>query len=175
MPESAISSPMIVVRRIREKSRIGASGSLGGGASSRAPASRRPGEGRGPWPPRGSPTRPGSDPPAGGALLRAREKHDAEHDEQGLSRAGRQDEGESLYQVVVDPAALLYRGGQGGEVVVGEDDVRRLPGDVRARHPHRRADAGLLEGGSAVDAVAGHGHDLAPILQALHEPELVLG
>ena len=87
----------------------------------------------------------------------------------------RQHEGEGLYQVVVDPAPLLDGRRVRGEVVVGEHDVRRLLGDVRARDTHGYPDVGLLEGRGVVCPVAGHSHDLVLRLQAPDQPELVLG
>ena len=49
-----------------------------------------------------------------------------------------------------------------GEVVVGQDHVGGLAGDVGAGLAHRDADVGGLERRRVVDAVAGHRDDLAP-------------
>ena len=39
---------------------------------------------------------------------------------------------------------------------------------------HRHTDVGLLDGGRVVYRVARHRHDLAAVLEALDEPQLVL-
>ena len=61
-----------------------------------------------------------------------------------------------------------------GEVVVGEDHVRRLLGDVGAGDAHRDADVRRLQRGRVVDAVAGHRDDPAVGLQRVDDPQLVL-
>ena len=63
----------------------------------------------------------------------------------------------------------------GGEVVVLQDHVAGVLGDVGAGDAHRDADVGLLERGRVVDAVAGHRDDLAIALQRLDDAQLVLG
>ena len=85
-----------------------------------------------------------------------------------------QHERERLDEVVVDAAALLDRGAQGREVVVGEHHVGGLLGRRGAAAPHRDADVGLAQRRRVVDAVAGDGDDLAARLQRPHEPQLVL-
>ena len=99
----------------------------------------------------------------GAAVGREREHRDG--DDQRLADARRQDERERLDEVVVDAAALLDRGAQRREVVVGEHHVRRLLGRGRAAPPHRDADVGLAQRRRVVDAVAGDGDDLAARLQ----------
>ena len=74
----------------------------------------------------------------------------------------------------VDVSAEVDGAHEGGEVVVGEDDLGGLLGDLRAA-AHGDADVGLLEGGGVVDGVAGHGDDLAGFLHQPGEAELVLG
>ena len=64
-------------------------------------------------------------------------------------------------QVVEDAPAQADRRHDGGEVVVGHDQRRRLAGHVGAAPAHRHADVGRLERRRVVDAVAGHRHDLA--------------
>ena len=66
-----------------------------------------------------------------------------------------------LAEVVGDAAPEAHGGDDGGEVVVGEHERRRLAGDVRAAPAHGDADVGGLERGRVVHAVAGHGHHLA--------------
>ena len=63
---------------------------------------------------------------------------------------------------------------QGGEVVVGEDELAGLLGDLRAA-AHGDADVGLLQRGGVVDGVAGHRHDLTGLLHQPGEADLVLG
>ena len=55
------------------------------------------------------------------------------------------------------------------EVVVEQHEIRRLPRDIRAALPHGDADVGGLERRRVVDAVAGHGDDLAVGLQRLDQ------
>ena len=62
-----------------------------------------------------------------------------------------------------------------GEVVVEQHEVRRLAGDVGAGPAHRDADVGLVQGGTVVDAVAGHRHDVSPGAQGPGDAQLVLG
>ena len=66
-----------------------------------------------------------------------------------------------LHEVVVDAAAALDRGDDGGEVVVGEDHVAGFLGHLRAGDAHRDADVGALERRGVVDPVAGHRDDVA--------------
>jgi hypothetical protein len=71
--------------------------------------------------------------------------------------------------------AFLHRGDDGGEVVVQQHHVGGFLGNVGAGDAHGHADVGLLERRRVVDAVAGHGHDVAAVLQRLDDLELVLG
>ena len=80
----------------------------------------------------------------------------------------------NLRNVVVDAPSGLDRRGYGGEVVVGEDHGGRLAGHVGARAAHRHADVGPAQRGRVVDAVAGHGDDLALGAQRVGDPELGL-
>ncbi len=45
---------------------------------------------------------------------------------------------------------------------------------MRTGNAHGQANVGLLQGGRVVGAVAGHRHDVAQLLQQLHQMELVL-
>ena len=80
-----------------------------------------------------------------------------------------------LAHVRVDGAPLADGGDDRGEVVVGDDDVRRLFRHVAAALAHGHADVGGLQGRGVVDAVARHGHDLPEGLEAGHDGELVGG
>src|SRR5690606_21445834 len=82
---------------------------------------------------------------------------------------------DELADVVVDAAAFLHRGDDGGVVVVGQHHVRGFPGDVGARAAHGDADVGLFHRGRVVDAVTGHGHDLPGPPQRPHDAQLVVG
>ena len=104
-----------------------------------------------------------------------RERQDRDRDDQRLPEARREDEAQRLDEVVVDAPALLDRGPQRAEVVVGEHHVGRLLGRGAAAAPHRHADVRLPQGGSVVDAVARHRDHLALRLQRADEAELVLG
>ncbi len=73
------------------------------------------------------------------------------------------------------PAAFLDGGGDRGEVVVEEHEVRDLSADVAPSLAHGHPDIGTLEGGRIVDPVAGHGDDFAPVLESVDECQLVLG
>ena len=86
-----------------------------------------------------------------------------------------EDVADELADVVVDPAARLDGGGDGGEVVVGEDHGGRLAGDVGARAAHGDADVGAAQRGRVVDPVAGHGHDLALGPQRVGDAQLCFG
>ena len=119
-----------------------------------------------------------------GAEVHAKDEHGAER-ERALERDVREERGDlrdvgrervrdRLLEVVENEAALLHAVDDGGEVIVEEDHVRRLLGDVRSHDAHRDADVGLLERGSVVDTVAGHGNDLAAALVVLDDDELLL-
>jgi hypothetical protein len=56
-----------------------------------------------------------------------------EHDDAGQAAGEQQQNG--FFQVSVDDATLFNRGRYGGEVVIRDDDVRGLLGDVSARQP----------------------------------------
>ena len=97
-----------------------------------------------------------------------------EHD-QDLAQVAGQQEVDELADVVVDAPAFLDGGHDRGEVVVGDDHVRDFLGHVRPGDAHGDTDVGLLDRGRVVDAVAGHGHDLALAPPGPDGPELVLG
>ena len=80
-----------------------------------------------------------------------------------------------LDDVVVDGAAPLDGADDGGEVVVGEHHVAGFLGDLGAGDAHGHADVGPAQRRGVVHAVAGHGHDVAPALERLDDPHLVLG
>ena len=104
----------------------------------------------------------------------AGEHHAGEHRQQ-LAGVGGQQVEQILADVVVDAAAFLDRLDDAGEVVVGQHHVGGLLGDVGAGDAHGDADVGGLERGRVVDAVAGHGDDMALALQRADDAQLVFG
>ena len=78
-------------------------------------------------------------------------------------------------QVVVDRAAFFDRVRDGREIVIREHHVRGLLGDLGALLAHGDADIGALQRGRIVDAVPGHGHDMAVGLNAADQAQLMLG
>ena len=85
--------------------------------------------------------------------------------DEGEDEAGQHDhlDPDVLHQVVVEAAAALDRGHDRGEVVVGEDHLGRVLGDLGAGDPHGHADVGAGQRRRVVHAVAGHGDDVAPV------------
>ena len=77
--------------------------------------------------------------------------------------------------VVVDGSSLLNSLHDGGEVVVGEDHVGGLRGDLSAGNAHGDSDLGLLESRGVVDSVSGHRNDLVHFSEELDELSLVGG
>ena len=71
-------------------------------------------------------------------------------------------------------AALADGADDRREVVVGEDHVRRLLGDVGAGDAHRDADVRRLQRGRVVDPVAGHRDDPPVRVERVDDPQLVL-
>ena len=84
-----------------------------------------------------------------------------------------QHEADVLGQVVVELAALLHRAHDRGEVVVNEDHAPGVLGDLRAA-AHSDADVRGLDRRRVVDAVAGHRHHVALLLERVDEQHLVL-
>ena len=82
---------------------------------------------------------------------------------------------QELADVPVDRPPLLDSSDDRREVVVGEDDVSSLLGDIGPGDSHGDPDIRGLERGGVVDAVTGHRDHLATSLQRLDDPELVLG
>ena len=104
------------------------------------------------------------------AMLNKRRAEEGQHEDDQQH----QDEADVLGQVVVDLAALLDGEHDGGEVVVGQDHPAGVLGHLGAG-AHGDADVGRLDGRGVVDAVAGHGDDLALLLQRVGQQHLVLG
>ena len=71
---------------------------------------------------------------------------------------------DALADVGINAPSLFHRRHDGGEVVIGEDHVRRPLGHVGAGLTHGAADVRHLQGGGIVDPIAGHGHHLTGTL-----------
>ena len=113
--------------------------------------------------------------PASSRRFEERGAGDADGDEEHERDVGGEQEPDELEDVGVDAAALFDRGGDGGEVVVEEHEVGDLAADVAASLAHGDADVRPFQGGGVVDAVSGHGDDLAVGLEGVDEGEFVLG
>mmetsp|Transcript_6102 Transcript_6102/g.17879 ORF Transcript_6102/g.17879 Transcript_6102/m.17879 type:complete len:558 (-) Transcript_6102:1715-3388(-) len=90
-----------------------------------------------------------------------------------FANVARDEEAYERLHVGVDAPPFLDGAHDGGEVVVGEDHVGRLLGDLGPRHAHGDADGGLLEGGGVVHSVPRHGRDLPLRLEHPHQFLLV--
>ena len=95
--------------------------------------------------------------------------------EQGadFTRAAGHDVADELEDVAVNPAAVPHGFHNGSEVVVEQNHVGRFLRYLGAVDAHGDADVGILERGRIVYAVAGHGHELVPGLQRLHDAQLL--
>jgi hypothetical protein len=82
---------------------------------------------------------------------------------------------EELPHGVVDVPAPLDGLDDGSKVIVEQDDIGGLSGDLGPGVAHREADVGPLERGRVVGPVAGHGDHLPVLDQADHHRVLVLG
>ena len=81
---------------------------------------------------------------------------------------------DGLFDVGIDAPPLLHRLDDGGEVVVGEDHVRRALGHIGACDPHGAANVRHLQRRGVVYPVAGHGNHHALLLPRLHNAHFVL-
>ena len=99
---------------------------------------------------------------------------DIGHDGPELAEgAGGQEVADGFLEVVEDHAAVedgLHNGGEGFQ----QDHIGGFDGDVGAA-ARCDADVGLLEGGSVVDAVARHGHEVFPCLVFLDDAQFLFG
>ena len=80
----------------------------------------------------------------------ARAEEDRRQDDEAFPQVGGQRPGDELDQVVEDAATLLDGGLDGGEVVVREDHVGRLFGDVRAVMPMAMPMSACLRAGASL-------------------------
>ena len=122
-----------------------------------------------------------------GTEVESEDLQDAERERNATARQCPHDEGRELRDVVGEVvreeaadvrerrATLLDRRDDRREVVVQQHEVGGFARDVRADTSHRDADVRLLERRAVVDAVAGHRDNVAPRLQRLRDPQLLLG
>ncbi|AUX37512.1 uncharacterized protein SOCE836_097370 [Sorangium cellulosum] len=101
-------------------------------------------------------------------------QEDVEKERDELRDVAREHIAHEAADILLDGPPFLDGRHDRGEVVVGEDDVRRLLGHLRAAQPHGHADVGGAERGGVVHAVAGHHDHLAGPPQHLHHPQLLL-
>src|SRR6516225_8570282 len=81
---------------------------------------------------------------------------------------------DSLLEVVKDPPAHAHCMNDRREVVIKENQVRRLPGDVCTSQAHGDSDVGRLKRWRIVDAVPGHGHHVTRFFERLDEAKLLV-
>ena len=105
---------------------------------------------------------------------RQAQQHRAEDDENFSGVAGEQEVYE-FADVGIDDPSLLDRRDDACIIVVGENHVRRLLGDIRPGDAHGDPDVRPLQGRSVVHAVTGHRHDVISRLQSIDDSRLVLG
>mmetsp|Transcript_8199 Transcript_8199/g.20312 ORF Transcript_8199/g.20312 Transcript_8199/m.20312 type:complete len:249 (-) Transcript_8199:2161-2907(-) len=96
-------------------------------------------------------------------------------DGKDLSNVGRNHVSDERLHVGVDGSSLFDGRNNRRKVVVGQDHVRGLLGDLRSGNSHGNPDRGLLEGGSIVDSISGHGGDFSTRSKNLHQQLLVPG
>src|SRR5690606_33659507 len=101
-----------------------------------------------------------------------RENH-AEEDREHLAHVGGEQVAQELADVLEDLPPFPYGANDGGEVVVGENHVRRFLGDLGASDAHGDSDVGRLQRWRVVDAIACHRHDFAVGLKCVDDPQLV--
>ena len=109
----------------------------------------------------------------GGEEIEAVQRQGDDEDGQDLGEVGGEEEEDGLFDVGKDVPPLAHGGDDGGKIVVGDDHVGGVFGDVRPRDAHGDADIRAADTGRVVDAVARHGDDFARRLQPLHDQALV--
>ncbi|MBS6355742.1 MAG: MerR family transcriptional regulator, partial [Oscillibacter sp.] len=93
---------------------------------------------------------------------------------QNARRVAGEQELDGLLDVGVDVPAVLDGLDDGGEVVVRQHHAGGVLGHLGAGDAHGHADVRLLQGRGVVDAVAGHGHQIPPLLPGPDDADLVL-
>merc|ERR550534_3462114 len=110
-----------------------------------------------------------------GAKGQGHVSEDEEEEGGDLGDVGGQSVSNGLLQVIEDQPALLNTSDNGGKVVVEQDHVSGLLGDVGAGDTHGNTDVSLLQGRRVVDTISGDGNDGAHPLATLHNNQLLLG
>ena len=85
----------------------------------------------------------------------------------------REQEMHAFTHVCVDCPPFQDRLLDGREIVVREDHVRALAGDIRPVFAHGDADVRGFEGRGVVHPIPRHGHDVAVCLQGFHDVDFV--
>ena len=101
--------------------------------------------------------------------------HHAGRHEQELACVTAKQVLQGLLNAVVDAPTLLHGSDDRLKVVIRDDHVRGLFGDLCPGLAHGDADVCALDGRCVVHTIARHGHDGAVGLQGTDDPQLVLG
>merc|ERR1719394_1383936 len=80
-----------------------------------------------------------------------------------------------FFQVVKDKTTLLNTSDDGGKVIIKQDHVSSLFGDVRSSNTHGNSNISLLESRRIIDTVSGDGHNGSHPLTTLNNDQLLLG
>ena len=76
--------------------------------------------------------------------------------------------------VVINAPSFAHSGNDGGKIVIGQNHVGHIFGYVGAGNPHANADVGVFDGRGVIDAVSGHGGNLAFFAPGVDDSRLVL-
>ena len=95
------------------------------------------------------------------------------HEDDHLVDGGREQEQEELLKIGVNQAALFDGAHDGGEIVIGDDDACGALGNFGSGQSHGDADIGPCESWGIIDAVTGHGDDVALGLEGLDDAEFL--
>src|SRR5215813_14921659 len=85
-----------------------------------------------------------------------------------------EDEPDCLTEIIVDTSAKPNSLYNRPEIVVEQDDGGCLAGYIGAAPPHGDPNVRRLQRRGIVDAIAGHGDDLALRFQTVHDPKFLL-
>src|SRR5262249_5607149 len=85
-----------------------------------------------------------------------------------------EDEPDCLTEIIVDTSAKPNSLYNRPEIVAEQDDGRCLAGYIGAAPPHGDPNVRRLQRRGIVDAIAGHGDDLALRFQTVHDPKFLL-
>ena len=98
-------------------------------------------------------------------------------DEEGsdFGNVGSEGVGDGLLQVVEDQSTFLNTSDDGSKVVIKQDHVSGLFGDIRTGNTHGNTDIGLLERWGIVDTITSDGDDLAGSLATIDDDKFLLG